>query len=91
MGLPEMNKNPWNDFFGDLEIGEFKPVLSYYPTMDFVLMLTEDVGYVSDLQPGGLIELLYHPQDQKRLVGVKINCVSQLVDGSLAEIPLKPK
>jgi hypothetical protein len=86
-----MSKNPWDDFFGDLQIGEFKPVLSYYPTLDFVLILTEDVGYVSAPQPGGLIELLYHPQDQKRLVGVKINCASHLATSSLAEIPLMPK
>lgn len=65
--------------------GEFRPGLFYYSNMDYLLLLLEDVGFVSEWLPGGVIELLYHPHE-KRLVGVKINGASTLSLGRLGEL-----
>jgi hypothetical protein len=82
----------WDKFlqmFGP--IGEFTPCLTYFHDMDFIILLLEDIGYVSDSRPGGIIELLYHPQEQQKLVGIKINCASALVTQSMAELLKRAK
>lgn len=73
----ERSPQDWIDLVG--QIGEFRPLVSYYETMDTVILLLEDCSYRSDWQAGGAIEFLWHPYED-RLVGVQINCASALAN-----------
>ncbi len=53
------------------DLGEFKAGASYYPDMDWLLMLTEDVAYRADPLVPGVVDVLWHPYEN-RIVGLKI-------------------
>jgi len=55
----------------------FKPKVTYYSAMDFILYLTEDVSYRTEYVDS-LLEILWHPQED-RMVGVKVSNV-QLIN-----------
>ncbi len=54
----------------DAPISEFRPILSYWPGIKFLICLTEDCRYVSK-RVADFTELLFHPEDD-RLVGFKL-------------------
>ena len=68
----------WGLTPGDL--GQFKPGAFYYPAMDWLIYLAEDVAYRSDSLVQGVVEVLWHPHED-RIVGMKIWDVSQHATG----------
>lgn len=51
-------------------IEPFKPIARYYPSMDFLLYLTEDCSYRGD-RVDQFLTVLWHPYEN-RLVGIKL-------------------
>ena len=62
-------------------IGQFKPRATYYPAMDWLLVLFEDVPYRADSLSVGDIDILWHPHENK-IVGVKIWDMSRRPNGA---------
>lgn len=62
------------------EIKDFIPGAGYYPEMDWLIYLTEDVQYRSDQLIPGVVDVLWHPYEN-RIVGLKIWGVSQSAGG----------
>ncbi len=53
------------------EVGMFAPGIAYYCGMDWLLLLTEDVSYRADPLVPGVVDVLWHPYEN-RIVGLKI-------------------
>lgn len=53
------------------QISPFKAGASYFSAMDWLLYLAEDVPYRADAMIPGLIDVLWHPYED-RIVGIKI-------------------
>lgn len=82
------------DFFTPEQLASlapFRPGIGYYPAMDWLLVLMEDVGYVAEALIPGVVDILWHPQE-KRVVGVKVWDVSAHAIGSavIASLNRKP-
>ena len=59
--------------------GDFEPTAKYYHAMDFLLYLREDCSYVAD-RVDPFLTVLYHPDDQSRIVGIKLKGFRFLFD-----------
>ncbi len=53
------------------ELGTFTPGVTYHCGMDWLLLLTEDVSYRADPLVPGVVDVLWHPHED-RIVGLKI-------------------
>lgn len=66
---------------------EFEPVCSYFPLIDSIIYLEEDVSYRSKYIDGCIYHLL-HPYED-RIVGVKLECASKVCEMMRDEVHAK--